>query len=720
MLDYANSLNSAQYEAVSCDDDAVLVVAGAGSGKTRTIVWRLAWILEHGADPRSILLLTFTRKASQEMLERAGRLLERPAQGVAGGTFHSFAFSVLRRYPPAWLGERPFTLLDPSDASQIIRQLKDNLKLGKGDSAFPKAQTIADILSKARNKELSIEEILGRDSFHLLPYAPDIVAIGNAYKDYKREKALLDYDDLLFELEDVLKSEAGERARERYQYVLVDEYQDTNLVQARIVQALAGQDRENGPPAKVMAVGDEAQSIYAFRGANVRNMLDFQNAFPRTRIIPLEENYRSTQPILDVANNILSRSEESFKKKLYTAREGGAEVRIISPISDATQADLVAERIGELLTRYRPNEIAVLFRSGFHSYQLENSLRRDGVPFRKYGGVRFTEAAHIKDLFAFARLIVNPLDAPAFSRLAAMHKGAGPKTAEKLYNLMAKNDLGALEKACRKFPDFLADLRLVDGLRVNPPEPREIFLEIFHRYRPYMERLYPEDWPTRLAGIDEIIQMSANYASLDLFMADMALDAGQDSTESDDCVTLSTVHSAKGLEWSAVLIIDLVEDRFPSRRSVARSEDFEEERRLFYVACTRAKKELELYAPAAIYNKMLQSRTSAIQSPFLRELPSSSATRYAEKMGGVLEKTDSLPVAGATFRVSPFPEPQAPTTEGETKFASRYESSSQGYCRHRIFGRGKIIKKIDDDKLQVNFPGYGLKIILANYLLMED
>lgn len=718
MLDYAKALNAAQYEAATSEDDAVLVVAGAGSGKTRTIIWRLAWLLERGVDPRSILLLTFTRKAAQEMQERAAKLLDRPLAGLSGGTFHSFAFGVLRRHPPAWLGSRPFTLLDPADAAHIVRQIKDKMKLGKGDSSFPKSQMIADILSKSRNKEISIEEVLRRDSFHLLPYAEPLAEIGEAYKAYKREKALLDYDDLLFELEDVLKDE--ERAapiRAQYRYILVDEYQDTNLAQARLVRALAAKTNEREAGAKVMAVGDEAQSIYAFRGANVRNMLDFQKTFPDTRIIPLEENYRSTQPILDVANNILSRAEESFNKRLFTSRAGGAEVRIVTPISDATQADLVASRVEELLGRYRPNEIAVLFRSGFHSYQLENSLRRLGVPFRKYGGARFTEAAHIRDLFAFARLAVNPLDQPAFARLAAMHKGIGPKTAENLYALLARNDVPGLEKALKKFPDLLGDLSLIDSLRVNTPEPGELFMELFHRYRPYMEKLYPEDWPSRLAGIDEIIQMSSNYASLDLFLADMALDStGGDTEESEDCVTLSTVHSAKGLEWSAVLIIDLVEDRFPSRRSTARAEDFEEERRLFYVACTRAKRELELYAPTSLYNKMLQSRTSAIQSPFLRELPPSCAARYAEKMGGVLEKTGA-----PTEETRTFPEPiSPPASEDGDKFAVRRAPKGAGYCRHRIFGRGKIIKKIDNDKLQVNFPGYGLKIILTDYLLMED
>lgn len=717
MLDYAKELNAAQYEAVTAEEDAILVAAGAGSGKTRAIVWRLAWLMERGVDPRSILLLTFTRKAAREMLERAARLLERPLSGINGGTFHSFAYGVLRRFPPSWLEGRPFTLLDPAEASHIIRQAKDKLKIGKGDSSFPKAQTVADILSKARNKELSIEETLRLDSFHFLPYAEEIAKLGAAFAAYKREKALLDYDDLLFELEETLKNdkETAVALRRQYSHILVDEYQDTNLVQARIARLLSGQGLDEGPIAKIMAVGDEAQSIYAFRGANVRNMLDFQKSFPGAKVVKLEENYRSTQPILNVANNVLSHAAESFDKRLYTSKEGGAEARIIAPVSDASQAELIARRIDELLNEYPAEEIAVLFRSGYQSYQLESCLRKAGVPFRKYGGARFVEAAHVKDLFAYARLALNPLDLPAFSRLAAFHKGIGPKTAERLYALASKNDLDGLRKTCKKFPDFLADLEFIDGLRLHLPPPDELFMELAHRYRPNLEKLYPEDWPARLSGVDEIVRMAADYDNLDLFVADMALDAAGGDDDSAGRVTLSTVHSAKGLEWDAALIMDLVEDRFPSRHAVARAEDFEEERRLFYVACTRARERLELYAPVAIFNKSVQSRTPAVQSPFLRELPPSCAARYAEKLGGALEKSDSF--QDRPSRSPEFAPGAAP--DREEKFVSRYETGA-GYCRHRIFGRGKIIKKIDDDKLQVNFPGYGLKVILAQYLLMED
>ena len=310
MIDYAQALNEAQYEAATCGDGPVLVVAGAGSGKTRTIVYRLAWLAEHGVEPDAMLLLTFTRKAAQEMLHRAGLLLNQGLAGVQGGTFHAFAFGALRRWKPDWLGDRPFTVMDSADINDAVKHCKDQLKLGKGDRSFPKTQSIVGLLSKARNKELPLDEVLRREAFHLLPHADGLARLGDAYTAYRQEKGLLDYDDLLFELENLLRHNelAAASLRQRFSHILVDEYQDTNLVQARIVRLLAGP--EQGPPGNVMAVGDEAQSIYAFRGANVRNILDFPTLFPGARVVRLEENYRSTKPVLDVANYLLANAAE--------------------------------------------------------------------------------------------------------------------------------------------------------------------------------------------------------------------------------------------------------------------------------------------------------------------------------------------------------------------------------------------------------------------------
>ena len=775
MIDYAQALNEAQYEAATCGDGPVLVVAGAGSGKTRTIVYRLAWLAEHGVEPDSMLLLTFTRKAAQEMLHRAGLLLNQGLAGVQGGTFHAFGFGALRRWKPAWLGDRPFTVMDSADINEAVKHCKDQLKLGKGDRSFPKTQSIVGLLSKARNKELPLDEVLRREAFHLLPHADGLARLGEAYTAYRQEKGLLDYDDLLFELENLLRHNelAASLLRQRFSHILVDEYQDTNLVQARIVRLLAGP--EQGPPGNVMAVGDEAQSIYAFRGANVRNILDFPTLFPGARVVRLEENYRSTKPVLDVANNLLANAAESFRKNLFTRKQGGDPVRLVTPLSDMSQAKLVVRRVEELLTSHLPHEIAVLFRAGFHSYNLEMALNQAGIAFRKYGGLRYTEAAHVKDVIAYARLLLNPLDLPAFGRVAAQHSGIGPKTVEKLYAVARSGDPKSTEKAFAKYPGFLEDMRFVDDLRTRPVPPSATLAAVLEHYRPRLEALYPEDWPRRQQGLEEIIQMASGYTDLDLFVADLALEApDEDEADSNEGkITLSTVHSAKGLEWNAVLVIDLVEDRFPSRHALSRPEDFEEERRLMYVACTRARQCLDLYAPASLYNRAERGTQHVSQSPFVRELAPGMVEEWVEGFGGTLSRRsaggigfgrktamagagNTTPAPGFSGGLLPRPlRPPVPTTYDDCQLppddapataaratgpaadpaadqatdhpadwpAKPQAAANEGelcYCRHRIFGRGKIIRHLPPDKVQVNFPGFGLKVILSEYLILES
>lgn len=306
-------------------------------------------------------------------------------------------------------------------------------------------------------------------------------------------------------------------------------------------------------------------------------------------------------------------------------------MRLITPLSDLSQARLVVRRIEELLQEHLPHEIAVLFRAGFHSYQLELALNQAGVAFRKYGGLRYTEAAHVKDVMAYVRLLLNPLDLPAFARMAAQHHGIGPKTVEKLYTATARGDAKNVEKAFARFPALLEDMRFVDSLRAAPQTPAATLNAVLEHYRPRLETLYPEDWPRRQQGLEEIVQMASAYTELDLFVADLALESPEE--EGDDGegrVTLSTVHSAKGLEWNAVLIIDLVEDRFPSRHALARPEDFEEERRLMYVACTRARQSLDLYVPAALYSRAERGNQHASPSPFVRELAPGLVEEWVE------------------------------------------------------------------------------------------
>lgn len=741
MIDIS-TLNPAQLEAVTAPDGPVLVIAGAGSGKTRTIVHRLAWLAEQGVPASDMLLLTFTRKASREMLLRATDLLGYSIGGVHGGTFHSFAFSVLRQYRPAW-AEGPVTVMDSADSASAIQQCKERLKVGKGDRSFPKTQTIIGLLSKARNKEISIGDVLQRDAQHLLPHADALESIGEAYRGYRRQHGLLDYDDLLFELEDLLKGdpEAGreglaERFRERYRYIMVDEYQDTNRVQARLVRLLAGE------AGNVMAVGDDAQSIYAFRGADVRNILDFPKLFPGTRVIRLEENYRSTQPVLDVANAVLAPASEGFRKNLFTTKENTPKtprVRLVRPMSDLTQANVVAARVEELLDRYQAKEIAVLFRAGYQSYHLEVALSKRGIKFRKYGGLRYAEAVHVKDVVAFVRLAINPLDMPSFERVAGLSKGVGTKTAEKIYHVAAQGDFDALRKACTKYPDLWSDMLLLDKLREHNLTPAALIEMVIEHYTPRLQAIFPDDWPCRQQGLSELAHIASAYTDLEQFVADLSLETPEDDADEFDeagRVVLSTIHSSKGLEWDAVILLDLVEDRFPSRHALVRPEDFEEERRLMYVACTRAREDLELFVPATLYSRQNGGNEPATPSPFVRELPFSALEEWQEGYTGRISKRSTSfagdpafsrpsldiprelanPNAGRVKGV--FPPPVIPEAKGDR--AASKGGAGCGYCRHKVFGRGKIVEQLPPDKCRVNFPGFGLKVILSAFLTLEE
>ena len=741
MIDIS-TLNPAQLEAVTAPDGPVLVIAGAGSGKTRTIVHRLAWLAEQGVPASDMLLLTFTRKASREMLLRATDLLGYSIGGVHGGTFHSFAFSVLRQYRPAW-AEGPVTVMDSADSASAIQQCKERLKVGKGDRSFPKTQTIIGLLSKARNKEISIGDVLQRDAQHLLPHADALESIGEAYRGYRRQHGLLDYDDLLFELEDLLKGdpEAGreglaERFRERYRYIMVDEYQDTNRVQARLVRLLAGE------AGNVMAVGDDAQSIYAFRGADVRNILDFPKLFPGTRVIRLEENYRSTQPVLDVANAVLAPASEGFRKNLFTTKENTPKtprVRLVRPMSDLTQANVVAARVEELLDRYQAKEIAVLFRAGYQSYHLEVALSKRGIKFRKYGGLRYAEAVHVKDVVAFVRLAINPLDMPSFERVAGLSKGVGTKTAEKIYHVAAQGDFDALRKACTKYPDLWSDMLLLDKLREHNLTPAALIEMVIEHYTPRLQAIFPDDWPRRQQGLSELAHIASAYTDLEQFVADLSLETPEDDADEFDeagRVVLSTIHSSKGLEWDAVIMLDLVEDRFPSRHALVRPEDFEEERRLMYVACTRAREDLELFVPATLYSRQNGGNEPATPSPFVRELPFSALEEWQEGYTGRISKRSTSfagdpafsrpsldiprelanPNAGRVKGV--FPPPVIPEAKGDR--AASKGGAGCVYCRHKVFGRGKIVEQLPPDKCRVNFPGFGLKVILSAFLTLEE
>ena len=737
MLDIS-SLNAAQREAVTAEHGPLLVIAGAGSGKTRTIVYRLAWLAQQdhgdlGDKGRHMLLLTFTRKAAQEMKKRAAALLgasdlaQFGGGDVRGGTFHSYAYSVLRRYAPDWAAG-PVSIMDSADSTEAIRVCREQTGAGKGDRSFPHTPAVLALISKARNKELPLHELLNREAQHLLPHEDMLEKLQDAYASYKRDRCLLDYDDLLFELEQLFTDHADllEDERSMYRQIMVDEYQDTNLVQARIVQLLA---RDSG---KVMVVGDDAQSIYAFRGATVRNILDFPRIFPGTRIIRLEENYRSVQSVLDVSNAILEHSKEGYQKKLFSRRpvQPQTAVTLYHPYSDITQAQLVIQRIEDLLQHGVPaQEIAVLFRSGYQSYHLEVEMNKRGIGFKKYGGLRYAEAAHIKDVLAYVRLAVNPMDQISFGRIAALFKGIGGKTAQKLFELSQKDDAVAMKKACRRWPEFFEHLELVDEIRASHGTPEASLARIKEMYQPMMEWLFPDDWPRRLQGLETLTAIASAYADLPSFVAELSLDQAQEEPDEDEkaCVTLSTIHSAKGLEWSAVLILDLAEDRFPTRHAVLSEENFEEERRLMYVACTRAKDTLDLFAPSNLYSRMYNDLEPVAPSPFVSELPCGLYDEIYEGRGNSMRRVQQHSGGIAALMHNNVEDVGSARGQGadskkeaaRRNVQQRADPAKLGHCRHKIFGRGKIVEKLPPDKYRVNFPGFGLKVIIGAYLEME-
>ncbi|MDR1947415.1 MAG: ATP-dependent helicase [Desulfovibrio sp.] len=766
MIDYERDLNEAQFEAAASTDGPLLVVAGAGSGKTRTIVYRLAYLVESGIPASSILLLTFTRKAAVEMLERARRLAEhsyglpklssseplldpRPFATVQGGTFHSYAYSILRIFRPQGYSGN-LTIMDNHDILAAFQHCREELKIGKGDRSFPKNQTVNALLSKSRNKEMPLEDALRRDAPHLFMHHSAMEELTAAYARYKREKSLLDYDDLLFSLEEVLltRPEALAYCRGRHKYIMVDEYQDTNPVQARIAGLVAGLDppaqrKPEGTPdgfrGNLMAVGDDAQSIYAFRGADIRNILDFPKIFKGTKIIRLEENYRSTQHLLNLSNAVLENAAEGYAKHLFTRRGDGLKPNIVRPLSDRSQAAHAAARIIELMRSHRPGDIAVLFRSGFHSFPLEVTLNKLGIAFKKYGGVRYTEAAHVRDVLSFLRLVLNPMDFTAFCRMAELSRGVGVKTCLKIYQTALSGDGEKAAEMAARHPELAGDLAFLENARRRELTPVQLLTEIIEHYTPRMELLYPDDYPRRAQGLEQLIQIAAAYKDPDLLAVDLSLEDPENREEGAEALTLSTIHSAKGLEWNAVLILDLVEERFPSRHAMVRPEDYEEERRLMYVACTRARTVLELYVPSSLYDRSGGGTMPASPSPFVRELSPSLYRELQEGWDGALSEK-RRPAPGNRLGGNDFsrPPPVSKIVDFHTHAARNrslpHEDDNAaaepeappvgpdacGFCRHRIFGRGKIVQHLPPDKVRVNFPGFGLKVIMASYLSMED
>jgi ATP-dependent DNA helicase UvrD/PcrA len=611
-ISYAQDLNPAQLEAVTHTKGALLVIAGAGSGKTRTLTYRVARLVEEGISPSSILLLTFTRKSADEMLKRASQLLDQRCEKVSGGTFHSFAHTILRKHATHVGYDPRFVVIDRPDAESLIGMLRKEMGFSAAYRSFPRKQTLANIFSKATNKMMPVDEVVFDDYPHLSEYLEAMVSLQSEYAKRKVQHAFFDFDDLLIYLRRLLQEDPAvrEKLSEKYHYLLVDEYQDTNQLQADIICLLAGKEKN------VMVVGDDSQSIYAFRGANFKNIIDFPKLFPGTRIIRLEENYRSVQPILDLANVIIDSAQEKYTKTLFTKNESGAQPVLVSVGDENSQSQFIVDKIRSLGKQGVPLEdIAVLFRAGFHSFDLEIELSKLSIPFIKVGGFKFMEAAHIKDVLAHLRVLSNPHDRISWYRILLLIEKIGPTTAERIFGSIETKNVGysgIADAPSRKA--FAAGLDRLKDLftRIDPTTHSVARLgeDILAYYTPILEDKF-DDYPKRAKDLEQLLIIMARYTHLERFLTDMALEPPNVSIEDtflteqseESRLTLSTIHSAKGLEWHTVFIIWALDGRFPSLRSLEKSEDIEEELRLMYVAATRAKENLFIVYPMAFYDR---------------------------------------------------------------------------------------------------------------------
>lgn len=612
-INYTFELNRAQLEAVTTISGPVLVIAGAGSGKTRVIVHRVAFMLENGIAPQEILLLTFTRKAAFEMTARVQELLnDTGAEKVFGGTFHSFANYALRKYANLLRIPPNFSIIDSEDSADTIDLVKSELKLISKDKAFPKKHRIQEIISSARNRNLSIQEVIEDEFTGLIEYLEPLEMIRQGYAKYKQICQIFDYDDLMDSLRDSLRDNLTFRKliQDEYKYVMVDEYQDTNVVQKEIVEYLTEIHRN------ILIVGDDAQSIYSFRGANYENILRFPQKYPDCKVIKIEENYRSNQKILDFTNDIIRNARIGYKKRLYSNIKKDALPFVRKFYDQQTEAEFIVSKILEYREKgIALNQVAVLVRAFWHARFIELELNRRGIPYVAVGGLAFNERKHVKDIISYLRIIQNPYEAVAWHRVLKYIPGVGIVSARKIIEkIIAEKGLNidSFEKA--KFAEGLRNLvhmlKAASDVTITLAKKLEIIQDY---YTPILVAAEP-DYQVRLLDIGVLVSLAGQYDSLTKFLTDFALDPpskrfGNKTTPlidegEDKPLTVSTIHSAKGLEWYGVFIPHALDGMIPSVRAIKNMEEMEEERRLFYVACSRAKEDLTITMPSyvATYN----------------------------------------------------------------------------------------------------------------------
>jgi DNA helicase-2/ATP-dependent DNA helicase PcrA len=618
-LDLSN-LNDAQRAAVefgitTTDDRALLVIAGAGSGKTNMLAHRVAHLIAHGADPGRVLLLTFSRRAADEMVRRSSRLLGKvsgrstPPALPWAGTFHGVGARLLREYAERIGIGADFTIHDREDSADLMNLVRHELGFSARDKRFPLKGTCLGIYSAVVNTQADLATVLQTTYPWCAEWEADLRQLFRHYVEAKQAQQVLDYDDLLLYwaqmvAEPALAAELGER----FSHILVDEYQDTNRLQAAILLGLSPEGRG------LTVVGDDAQAIYSFRGATVRNILDFPSHFPvPPQQVTLDRNYRSTQPILAAANSVIGQARERYTKDLWSERTSSWRPRLVSVRDEADQAHFVVEQIlarREAGTRLKSQ--AVLFRAGSHSARLEIELTRRNIPFVKFGGLKFLEAAHVKDVLAVLRWAQNPRDRVSGFRAVQLLAGVGPKTAGRILDNVASALPGATllaeqpvpEGAREAWAEFSALVEMIGQSSAHWPAP---FEKIGQWYIAQMERLY-EDATIRQGDIEQLAQIAATYPSRERFLTELTLDPPDATSDQsgvpmldEDYLILSTIHSAKGQEWTAVSILNAVDGCIPSDMATGSTEEIEEERRLLYVAMTRARDCLDIVTPQRFY-----------------------------------------------------------------------------------------------------------------------
>jgi len=637
-IDYAAELNEQQLAAVTAQPGPQLIIAGAGSGKTRTLTYRVAYLLENGIDPRNILLLTFTNKAARQMLDRVANLLPIDASGLWGGTFHSVGNRMLRRHGSALGYNSGFTIMDREDQKDLINTVVASAGIDPKEIRFPKGDVLAEIFSFVVNTETALEELLAEKFPYFLPLLEKITDIHGRYEKKKKATNSVDFDDLLEKTLSMLQKHENIASfyRRQFQFILVDEYQDTNKIQADFIDLLAREHRN------VMVVGDDAQSIYSWRGANFQNILEFPKRYPDAKVFKIEMNYRSVPEILEVANAAIAANVDQFQKNLQPTRESAAAKPAVVALNDGSeQAQFIAQRILELRDEdVDLNEIAVLYRAHYHALELQLELSRRGIPYQITSGVRFFEQAHIKDVISFVRFVANPRDEVAFKRMVKLLPGIGNRSAENLWNAWDKslNERGEITSFSERLLAMSVSAKskkhwtqvahtldeIAPGGQPNPPS--EMITSVVEAIYDDYAKVNFTNYELRREDLNQLAAFARQFKDVNEFLSQLALisnvdaEAAPNQTGDKEAVNLSTVHQAKGLEFHTVFVIWLTDGMFPSSRSIDTREALEEERRLFYVAITRAKDELYLTYP---HMRLTGGYGDVFQRPsrFLKEIP---------------------------------------------------------------------------------------------------